>query len=395
MNGQIFLYLQIKHIFFKHDRYQKLLFVMPDNLNSIALQQYANRFTTTVLNDVYRSQNVITGAGLLKLTPVRQVNLGILNRLFEEWKRNAEAFRSPYFDFSNEEVKQALEEFMNTASQHIAVKRAELEPLLSDSVKESLKLLLAPASYFEEKIRATPDAEFTHEKAEHLVKYTHIHRGIAEAMLGRLTDSGSDGVYQTQAVSWLYELKDNPDLVDDTDQYLVQFSDIFPVNINELKIVESRVTQTPPKHESKSFFDSAFTELEPAAAKQNVPRAEPASAVIGEIIAKTNASERDSLNNRFKVELPKPTEDNSYGTVPLKVESIAGSIPLGQRFMFVNQLFNKNSDHFEKAIYELDTVKSFQEAENLIWHRYASKYAWDVNGEAVTALLAIVKRKFS
>jgi hypothetical protein len=99
MNGQIFLYLQIKHIFFKHDRYQKLIFVMPDNLNSNALQQYAARFTTTVLNDVYRAQDVITGAGLLKLTPVRQVNLGILNRLFEEWKNNAAAFRSPYLIF--------------------------------------------------------------------------------------------------------------------------------------------------------------------------------------------------------------------------------------------------------------------------------------------------------
>ncbi|MNY70689.1 hypothetical protein D3C86_2088730 [compost metagenome] len=63
--------------------------------------------------------------------------------------------------------------------------------------------------------------------------------------------------------------------------------------------------------------------------------------------------------------------------------------------MFVNQLFDRNSEHFDKAIYELDRVKSFEEAENLIWHRYASKYAWDVNGEAVTALLAIVKRKFA
>jgi hypothetical protein len=63
--------------------------------------------------------------------------------------------------------------------------------------------------------------------------------------------------------------------------------------------------------------------------------------------------------------------------------------------MFVNQLFSKNSEHFDKAIYELDLVKSYEEAENLIWHRYASKYAWDVNGEAVQALLAIVKRKFS
>ena len=374
---------------------------MPDNLNSIALNQYSARFTTTVLNEVYRSQDVVTGAGLLKLTPVRQVNLGILNRLFEEWKNNAEAFRSPYFDFSNEEVKSALEEFMNTASQHIAVKRADLEPLLSDSVKESLKLLLTPANYFEDKIRAVPDAEFTHAKAEQLVKYTHIHRGIAEALLGRLTDSGSDSVYQTQAVSWLYEFKDNADLIDDTEQHLIQFAEIFPINISELLIRETGKSTTSPQtqpHKHESFFDSAFSQLEPSTARPVAPCAEPASAVIGEIVAKSNAGsspERDSLNNRFKVEIPKPSEDKSYGTVPLKVENIAGSIPLGQRFMFVNQLFDRNSEHFDKAIYELDRVKSFEEAENLIWHRYASKYAWDVNGEAVTALLAIVKRKFA
>lgn len=371
---------------------------MPDNLNSIALNQYSARFTTTVLNDVYRSQDVVTGAGLLKLTPVRQVNLGILNRLFEEWKNNAEAFRSPYFDFSNEEVKSALEEFMNTASQHIAVKRADLEPLLAESVKESLKLLLSPANYFEEKIRAVADAEFTHAKAEQLVKYTHIHRGVAEALLGRLTDSGSDSVYQTQAVSWLYEFKDNTDLIDDTEQHLIQFADIFPINISELKIQETGKVATPQPQKHESFFDSAFSQLEPSTTRPAGPRAEPASAVISEIVAKANAApsaERESLNNRFKVELPAPSDDKSYGSVPVKVENIAGSIPLGQRFMFVNQLFDRNSEHFDKAIYELDRVKSFEEAENLIWHRYASKYAWDVNGEAVTALLAIVKRKFA
>ncbi|OJV21058.1 MAG: hypothetical protein BGO21_09240 [Dyadobacter sp. 50-39] len=372
---------------------------MPDNLNSIALNQYSARFTTTVLNEAYRSQDVITGAGLLKLTPVRQVNLGILNRLFEEWKNNAEAFRSPYFDFSNEEVKSALEEFMNTASQHIAVKRADLEPLLSDSVKDSLKLLLAPATYFEDRIRAVADTEFTHDKAEQLVKYTHIHRGIAEALLGRLTDSGSDSVYQTQAVSWLYEFKDNADLIDDVDQHLIQFAEIFPINLSELRIQEpTKSAPQPQPHKHESFFDSAFSQLEPSTARPVAPRAEPASAVIGEIMAKANAGsspERDSLNNRFKVDIPKPSEDKSYGSVPLKVENIAGSIPLGQRFMFVNQLFDRNSEHFDKAVYELDRVKSFEEAENLIWHRYASKYAWDVNGEAVTALLAIVKRKFA
>jgi len=372
---------------------------MPNSLNSIALNQYAARFSASVLNEVYRSQNIITGSELLKLTPVRQVNLGILNRLFEKWKNDAEAFRSIYFDFENEEVKLALEELMNTASQHIAVKRADLEPLLVESVKEALKLLFTPETYFEEKIKASSENQFTQEKAEQLVKYTHIHHAMVGALLQKLIDSGSDSVFQTQAISWVYEIKNNTDLLDEKEQYLNQFQEIFPINVSELLPKEESKSSFAPtpalsRHESKSFFDSAFNDIETVKSASPSSRAESGVEVLSEIIAKTNSLEKESLNNRFRVEVSEE-DDKSYGTLPMRVENIASSIPLGQRFMFINQLFSKNSEHFDKAIYELDSVKSFEEAKNLIWHRYASKYAWDVNGEAVNALLNIVKRKFN
>ena len=371
---------------------------MPNNLNSIALNQYAARFSASVLNEVYRTQNIVTGSELLKVTPVRQVNLGILNRLFEKWKNDAEAFRSVYFDFENEEVRQALEELMNTASQHIAVKRADLEPLLIDSVKDSLKLLFTPETYFEEKIKSSSETEFTRAKAEQIVKYTHIHHAMGDALLQKLLDSGSESVFQTQAISWIYEIKNNAELLDEKEQYLIQFGEIFPINVSELLPKEDTrniSAPIPAKHESKSFFDSAFNDIEAVKSGSSTQRTESGVEVLSEIIAKTNSSERESLNNRFKVEVPENGEDKSYGTLPIRVESIAASIPLGQRFMFINQLFSKNSEHFDKAIYELDSVKSFDDAKNLIWHRYASKYAWDVNGEAVNALLNIVKRKFN
>lgn len=141
---------------------------MPNSLNTNALNQYAARFTATVLNEAYRNQAVIKGPELLKLTPVRQVNLGILNRLFDQWKNSALAFRSIYFDFESEEVKTSLQNFMNTVSQHIAVKRNDLEPLFIESVKDTITLLYTPESYFEEKLRAMPESTFTAEKAQHL-----------------------------------------------------------------------------------------------------------------------------------------------------------------------------------------------------------------------------------
>ena len=368
---------------------------MSNNLNIKALTHYASRFTKVVLNEAYSNKDVATGTELLKLTPVRQVNLGILNRLFEQWKSNAESFKSPYFDFGNEEVKEALQTFMNTASQHIAVKKNDLEPLLEASVTDALVLLFTPANYLKEKIKSANglDRQF----AEQLIKYTHIHRHTAELLAEKLGESYKDSVTVSEAEGWIAEIVSQADALDDKDPYVAQFGEILFINLEEIHVNTVAEPVKPAKpHEAQSFFDSAFGEMEPV---YNVPKSASkglsGTAVLSEIVSQSHSVERETLNSRFKVEIPEPTEDKTYGTVQMRVESIAGAIPLGQRFMFVNQLFNKNNEHFEKAVYELDAVKSFEEAQNLIWHRYASKYAWDVNGEAVTTLLNIIKRKFT
>lgn len=371
---------------------------MSVNLNINKLNQYADRFSARVLNETYESRTTIGGADLLKVTPVRQVNLGILNRLFEQWKNNALAFRSVYFDFENEEVKHALEAFMNVASQHISVKRVDLEPLLKQSVRDALTLLYNPEGYFEEKLKSLPEAVYTTENASELVKYTHIHQRIAKGLEARLVDSGTDSVSVARAANWLQDLVNDSALLDSKEVFEQQFSDLVSLSEAELCVAapEPAVSLGVKKEEPKSFFDSALSEIENIkTVAPSYQRSAGQTSVLNSPEQAAGTAEKESLNNRFKVEIPQPSEDKSYGSVGVKVESIAGSIPLGQRFMFVNQLFSRNSEHFEKAIYELDAVKSFAEAEDLIWHRYASKYAWDVNGEAVSALLSIVKRKFS
>jgi hypothetical protein len=371
---------------------------MSVNINMNKLNQYADRFTTQVLRETYGLKTTIGGPDLLKITPVRQVNLGILNRLFDQWRKSALTFRSAYFDFENDEVKQALGTFMNTVSQHISVKREDLEPLLRQSVKDALLLLYTPETYFEEKLKSLPEAMFDTDASAELVKYTHIHQGIAKELAAQLVQSQAESVSVVRAVNWLSELMKDESVLDEKGFFERQFSEVislFPEEI-VIKEVEPVLAASLKKDEPKSFFDAALSEIDTVRpANSAVPGEIVAGAMLSGGAPKNVSPEMGSLNNRFKVDIPKESDDKAYGSVQVKVESIAGSIPLGQRFMFVNQLFSKNSEHFEKAIYELDSVKSYAEAEDLIWHRYASKHAWDVNGEAVAALLAIVKRKFS
>ncbi|HEV7351440.1 hypothetical protein [Telluribacter sp.] len=382
---------------------------MSNTLNQAALKQYVNQFTSKVLSDFYSRKSVISGPELLKLTPLKQVNLGIVSRLFDQWKADANAFRSPYFDFENAEVKKALENFMNTVSQHIAVNREGLEPLLTESTQEALTLLFDPEAYFDGKLRAMPDFAFTQEQAQRLVRYTHIHSGVAKSMALRLTDNGSDFVYANHALRWLTEAVNNGSALDPKETYVQQFSEVVELDprkiVKSTEVPEKPAPEVPAEKKEKSFFDSILTEPAPPAPR-TMP--EPATVASPQILRNTDSAipapsgpmrtttaVNDSLNNRFKVEIPKAAEGNTYGNVPVKVESIAKSIPLGQRFMFVSQLFKGNPDAFEEAIRELDRAANFEEAHDMIVYKFASIYRWNTESEAINDLLAIVKRKFS
>jgi hypothetical protein len=373
---------------------------MSQKINPIALQQYVISFTSQILTDFYSTNSTASGSDLLKITPLRQINLGIISRLFESWKSTSQAFRSPYFDFDNGEVKDAMEVFMNVVSQHISVKREDLQPLLTEATQDALVLLFAPDEYFETKLKALPSFTFTTSHADKLVKYTQIHNAIAKGLVQRLNDSKAESVYANEVLRWLDELLASNSDLDDVQQYVDQFSSIkelTPAKIlrNPLPAVETPAAKLP---ENKSFFETVLGEKEATSFRVSTPapNVEEESRVGKNVRRNTdNTHLEGSLNHQFKVEIPEPTDNNKYGNVKLKVESIGNSIALGQRFMFINQLFNGSKDDFEQAVTEIDNSSTLETALNMITHKLAVKYNWNLKDEAVIDLLTIVKRKFS
>jgi hypothetical protein len=367
---------------------------MPGKLNQMVLKEYAARFTAKVLTDFYHTKEVINGQELLSLTPSKQINLGIISRLFDQWKSDAQAFRSPYFNFESKEVQDALQEFMNIVSRHIAIRRDDLQPLLLEAATDALLLLLAPADYFERKLKAMPNFTYDVENAKRLNKYTHIHQGVARALALRLTDSGENFVYVNKALGWLAEIMAGGSSLDAIAPYVEEFSSVLPLHVNSIippSPSYSSVEMAPPA--GKSFFDTALTDSPasgyPAPSVASAPVApKPAPQPVQPVASA-------SLNSQYKVDVPPSHEDATYGSVQVKVDSILKSIALGHRFMFVNQLFDRDSDAFDKAMRELDQAGTFEEARSLMAGKFALLYGWDMKSEAVADLLALVKRRFS
>ncbi|MEA1874410.1 MAG: hypothetical protein U9N51_08300 [Bacteroidota bacterium] len=102
---------------------------------------------------------------------------------------------------------------------------------------------------------------------------------------------------------------------------------------------------------------------------------------LGETLGKDKKSMNDSIGKKDN------QLANKFQAKP--IADIRAAINLGDRFLFIKELFNGNSDEFNQTIDELNTKRSFDEAQEIL-----KKYNWDASNETVNYFLSIVQRKY-
>ncbi len=233
---------------------------MSNKFNTNALAEYSRAYARRVANDFYQQHTVITGKQILNLTPIAQVNLFVVNSLFEKWKADVEKFRSPYFDYAHPEVEESLRSFMNVVSQHIAVRREHLEPLLADAARRTLCLLFDPRGYFDEIFRELPEFTFTASAAKQLTRFTQIHKIIPATIEQRM--NGKPFVYTNQALNYLDEvLAHHSHELDRYDKFVSMFTATVPLDLGVL--LRSHVPDQLVNAPARSFFDDSLDPVEP------------------------------------------------------------------------------------------------------------------------------------
>ncbi len=73
------------------------------------------------------------------------------------------------------------------------------------------------------------------------------------------------------------------------------------------------------------------------------------------------------------------------------VTDIKSAIGVGDRFLFIRELFGGNNEIFEETIAHLNSLGSFQDAQNYL----TSKFRWDESQNTVTSFVNIVKRRYA
>ncbi len=352
---------------------------MESKLNLSTIREYSEAFTTRTLDEAYASQEKLDGQAILHLTPVKQVNLLIINDLLNKWKAEIKKVRSPYFDYESAEVREALQDFMNTISQHIAVARDQLIPLLEAAIQNTLVLLLDP-QYFYYQVLSNVQYSLNKENVTELFKYVKVNRFFANALLQHIDREQKDELHASYAL-WLLDDKSEQvtHSIDDSSTAMQQFAQVLPVEQGDLYRHQPKKAQTQPVATTTPDHDHQRTAQPPVVAQPEATQEELPSGpkTLNDYLNRSGGTTIADIHNKQKV------------------ESIRSSISVNQRFMFVRELFDNNTEEYNQALSRLETERTYAEAFNYLRKEFATRYRWRMDSEEVIEFLEVISKRYN
>lgn len=331
-----------------------------------SVEKYSEEFSDIILKNFFVNKEHINGQEILEVTPVRQVNLFIIKSLLFQWKKESEKLKSEYFDFSNEEVQKALSAFMNTVSRHILVDQQNFRPLLAAATFESILLIFFPYVYYTNLIHNWHEHRLHLKDLRQINKYIKVNGSLMNSLITELEAKNQGSIDKDEALALLNKIVEHSELSPaDTDVYEQQFREVLNFELNAF------LTNGEGDKEDKANVSTSSESVVP----------EEPSEPAGEDEAFPTIHEK--LQEKDRTTLADIHERQ-------KIERISKYISINQKFMFINQLFDKDWGKFEKAISFLDETNDKEEIS-----RYLDENApnWRDEGEEAEEFRLVLEKK--
>ena len=336
---------------------------MESKLNREALAEYSRGFADKVSSSYFETKEYISGADILKLCELKQINMFVIYRILCIWKGEVAKLKSPYFEYESSEVRDELCDFMNTLSQHIHVKKADFIPLLIEAVCDTVLLVVSPYHFYLGVVHTEADASVKLVNIKALLKYVKINAAILEAFIKKLENEQLSEVKGSDALVYLNEVFENiSQSPEDIEGYIEVFS-----RVRKLRM--------------EMIFDNADTEF--------VTQEEPETAQKSRYEMNEDLQ---TLNDQFSEVQQRPVLADIHKNK--KIESIKSHLSINQKFMFINQLFDGSVDDFNKVVDFLDNCPSQAEAMNFINNNYLKKNNWNKDSNEVKEFIEVVAKKY-
>ncbi|MDN5203333.1 hypothetical protein QQ008_18245 [Fulvivirgaceae bacterium BMA10] len=348
---------------------------MESKLNHTSIEEFSTKYSAKVADPFFEKHDRINGEQILNFCNLKQINLFILKNLFLEWQSELKKLKSPYFNYEAEEVKSVMTNFMNVLSKNISIDRANFEELLVNAIKDTILLIFSPYDFYRHFVGKHNGSYVTLEGLKKINKYIQINKHLHEGLIEKFEKEKVREVSIDEALTFLdivcSELNAAPE---DFENYLAQFSDVEPLTIEMIYSEEPEESIA----ESVSYEKSGDENQEDENGASNV----------NEKFSK----EIKTLHDEIKIEAKQTIADIHQNK---KIESIKKNITINQRFMFVNELFGGDSDHFNQALEALEVCDSYDSAMKILNESYAKEHDWNMDSEEVCEFIDILSKRYN
>jgi hypothetical protein len=307
------------------------------------------------VSEFYSKQKKISGAQILSITEIKQINLFVIRELMNQWQAETQKLKSPYFNYEAEAVVESLNAFHNTLSNHIAIAKADFFPLLKKAVTQTLYLLLSPYDFYAETLDTQGKSSLSISDLKNHIKYVKINRAPLERLLEKLEEKKATAITGNESFALLDTILEEVSFApEEIDTYIAKFSSVFPLTVERL-------------YESKAI---------------------PARPVINPVI------------NEGRKPLPMPEiiqtalplqKEHKVVEAPTKTGRIKDKLTINQKFMFTKMLFHGDFEIFTEAIDRLDMLDSLAQAKTYLVKTYPE---WDQESEEYAEFISLIERKF-
>jgi hypothetical protein len=385
--------------------------------NSNYLENYAEGYAQLICDSFFSSRQFITGQEIIQLTPSPQVNFFIIKRLFELWQEELGKLKSsPFFDYRDIAVHEALTQFMNVLSRRIKVERSHVEVMLRDAVAEAVQVACDPVSFYQHEVSKAP-----HGKINEYLKENKKYYKWNDRLVSSLIDKAGMGLdlasYQSAIAATYGVLQDS---LEPADQLLATLGEAMPFSLNTYWVrtpAPSPSFASEPEEELIDEVDAPYFSTEDPEEDLHEEEMTPEEVFSEEFV------EDESITEEVFSAIPagKQEEENKWVAPPAPIPNgklldaaqlqalfatetykgmkgilgeLADSLALNQRFMFTKELFDGNADLLRYALKSVDQSSTFAEAVDLINARYVIELGWDIESEEVREFMQQVYRKF-
>ncbi|MCI0751739.1 MAG: hypothetical protein L0Y35_07865 [Flammeovirgaceae bacterium] len=318
---------------------------MDEKVSIKAVEKYGEVFSSQVLKKAYAGKSVVNGPDLLTLTEVKQINYFILHELFTVWKAEVKNLQSPYFDYSDPAVKESLENFLGTLSNHITIKQADLKPLLARAVSQTLFLILDPYDFYSDLIAGDKNKMLSTDVFKEHLKYIKINSAPLNNLIEKIEEKKLKQISGNEAFGILDQILEEVNFTpEDFDEYFAKLSEVVPLKIEQLYEPRQVVT------------------------KKVEVLAQPS---INDKLSKTGKTIADDFQ---------------------RINRIKENLTINQKFMFTKVLFYGDFESFSKTVDELDNLADMPSALMYLERNLAQ---WDKESEEFHEFMEMLEKRFA